>query len=139
MREKELRRLLTLFRSIGKSVTPLVMVGLVAFGNPLLANAEANRDTPVVPKAPEPAATPSPSVEFRTLPPGSRLPSAADCAANVSRSGWEPRPQNAAANQTKGSSGAKIDGADASFNARYASRIDGDFVGTTDEIIQWGA
>ena len=139
MREKELRCLLALLRSVGKAFAPIAIVGLAVFGNPLTANAEANRDTPTIRRAPEPAAPPSMSGEFQTLPPGSRLPSAADCAASVRRSGWEPRPQNAAANRTMGSSGAKIDGADASFNARYASRVDGDFVGTTDEIIQWGA
>ena len=127
------------FRSIGKVVTTIVIVGLAAFGEPLLVNAEVNRDTPSVPKASEPATKPSLSGQFRTLPPGSRLPSAADCAAAVRRSAWEPRPQNDVANQTKGSSGAQIDGANASFNVRYASRVDGDFVGTTDEIIQWGA
>lgn len=139
LQEEELRRLLKFIRSIGKAVTPILIFGLAALSEPLPANAEANRDTPSVPKAPEPVTTPSLSSGFRTLPPGSRLPSAADCAAAVKRSAWEPRPQNAAANQTKGRSGAKIDGADASFNARYASRVDGDFVGTTDEIIQWGA
>lgn len=139
MLERELRRQLMFIRSICKAVTPFVIACLAGIVEPLPANAEFNRDTPSVPKAPEPAATPSLSGEFRTLPPGSRLPSAANCAAAVRRSSWEPRPQNAVANRTKGSSGATIDGADAPFNARYASRIDGDFVGTTDEIIQWGA
>lgn len=141
MLQRELRRISMYFQAISKALTPIMIFCLAALGEPLPANAEVNRDTPSVPKtkAPEPAVVPSLSGEFRTLPPGSRLPSAADCAAAVRRSSWEPRPQNAAANQTKGSSGAKIDGANGPFNARYASRIDGDFVGTTDEIIQWGA
>src|SRR5215212_7406367 len=76
---------------------------------------------------------------FGTLPPGAELPSGDDCAARVRYSGWEPRPENAAANQTTGFSGVTIDGAGGAFNARYAGRIDGAFTGTTDEIIQWAA
>lgn len=76
---------------------------------------------------------------FKTLAPGSTLPSGADCAVRVRRSAWEPRPANYTANHTRGSSGAAIDGANSTFNSRYASRIDGNFVGTTDEILQWGA
>jgi hypothetical protein len=101
------------------------------------SHAESNRD---VTSPSEPSTPVKISVrEFQTLPPGSRLPLARDCAARVRRSDWEPRPQNATANHTMGRSGAKIDGADAAFNASYASRIDGSFTGTTDEIIQWGA
>ena len=74
-----------------------------------------------------------------TLPPGSELPSGEECAGLVRRSDWEPRPQNAQANQTRGVTGVRINGASSAFNARMASRIDGDFTGTTDEIIQWGA
>jgi hypothetical protein len=78
--------------------------------------------------------------QFPTLPPGSDLPSAAECAELVRRSNWEPRPLNAQANQTRGVSGvARINGASSAYNERMASRIDGDFTGTTDEIIQWGA
>jgi hypothetical protein len=32
-----------------------------------------------------------------------------------------------------------IDGASASFNAKFGYRVDGNFTGATDEIIQWGA
>ncbi|HEY7688801.1 MAG TPA: hypothetical protein VH835_08915 [Dongiaceae bacterium] len=103
------------------------------------AYAEADRVLPTPFKSAEPVQEMPVSGEFATLPPGSRLPSSEDCAARVQRSPWEPRPQNAAANRTTGSTGPKIDGADDYFNARYASRIDGDFAGTTDEIIQWGA
>ncbi len=76
---------------------------------------------------------------FATLPPGTALPSGAECAGRVRRSSWEPRPENAQANQTRGQPGARIDGASDEFNARFAGRIDGDFTGTTDEILQWGA
>jgi hypothetical protein len=76
---------------------------------------------------------------FSTLSPGSELPSGAECAGLVRRSDWEPRPENTQANQTRGRSGVRINGASESFNSRFAGRIDGDFTGTTDEIIQWGA
>ncbi len=76
---------------------------------------------------------------FSTLPPGSPLPSGAECAGRVRRSEWEPRPENTQANRTRGVRGVRIDGASDAYNARLAGRIDGDFTGTTDEIIQWGA
>jgi hypothetical protein len=98
--------------------------------------AEADKAIPSETKA-KPAA--SASQPFLTLPPGAKLPSDSVCAAKVRRTGWEPRPQNAAANQTRGRPGAAIDGADPSFNKRYGTRVEGNFVGTTDEIIQWAA
>ena len=76
---------------------------------------------------------------FPTLPPGTTLPSGAECAGRVRRSSWEPRPENTQANQTRGKPGVRIEGASDEFNASFAGRIDGDFTGTTDEIIQWGA
>jgi hypothetical protein len=67
------------------------------------------------------------SGRFGTLPPGSSLPTGAACATRVT-----PRPEvragNASFNRTRGSGP----------NGRYP-RVDGDFVGTTDEIIQWAA
>lgn len=76
---------------------------------------------------------------FPTLPPGTTLPSGAECAGRVRRSSWEPRPGNTQANQTRGKPGVRIEGASDEFNASFAGRVDGDFTGTTDEIIQWGA
>jgi hypothetical protein len=67
------------------------------------------------------------SGRFETLPPGSALPSGRDCAARV-RSTPENRPGNAAANSTPGSGP----------NGRFP-RVDGNFTGTTDEILQWVA
>lgn len=83
--------------------------------------------------------TPACGEDSKTLPPGSTLPSGEECAGRVVRSEWEPRPQNAQANQTRGVGGVRINGAGEQFNTRFAGRIDGDFTGTTDEIIQWGA
>ena len=88
----------------------------------------------------QPAATPYPFTgRFETLPPGAPLPSGQLCAERVRRSGWEARPENAKANRTRGAAISRIDGASTAGNARLAPRIDGDFTGTTDEILQWGA
>lgn len=79
------------------------------------------------------------SVTFETLPPGSALPSGDDCAARVGRGGWEPRPENATANETIEPARVPIDGGDERAQQLLAPRIDGNFTGTTDEIIQWSA
>ncbi len=65
-----------------------------------------------------------------TLPPGSPLPSDADCAARV-RPAPEIRLANATYNQTRG-------GVDSSATGLFR-RVTGNFTGTTDEIIQWAA
>jgi hypothetical protein len=64
---------------------------------------------------------------FNTLPVGASLPSGSDCAARV-RPMTENRPQNVTYNATRGSS-----------PHNETPRVDGNFVGTTDEIIQWAA
>jgi hypothetical protein len=90
--------------------------------------------------APTPTPTAKPIRRFTTLAPRAALPSSAECAALVRRSPWEPRPENTQANNTKGIQlTTRIDGANAEGNQRFLPRINGDFTGTTDEIIQWGA
>jgi autotransporter family porin len=81
-----------------------------------------------------PTTTPPGSGRFATLPPGSALPSGAQCAARV-RPAVEIRPENAAANALRGSR------ANANTRSDWSgfNRVDGDFAGTTDEIIQWAA
>ncbi|WP_225769675.1 hypothetical protein [Inquilinus sp. Marseille-Q2685] len=74
---------------------------------------------------------------FSTLNPGAALPE--DCEQRVRRSSWEPRPLNYEANQTRGRGGVAIDGASADFNRKFRGRVDGNFTGTTDEIIRWVA
>jgi autotransporter family porin len=75
-----------------------------------------------------------PSGNFKTLPVGASLPSGAECAARVT-SRPEIRPENATANNRRGSrANANTSNAWSGF-----SRVDGDFAGTTDEIIQWAA
>ena len=68
-----------------------------------------------------------PEGRFRTLPPGARLPSEAECAVQV-RSAREIRPGNRKANNTRGTSAADD----------YRN-VTGFFTGTTDEIIQWAS
>lgn len=89
------------------------------------------------------ASTPPPTGYFSTLPPGSTLPGSAACAAAV-----KPRPENkglnATYNGTKGNQGLAADfftpgSGDPRANTEIASRVDGDFTGTTDEILQWAA
>ena len=81
-----------------------------------------------------PTPTPTPSGGFTTLPIGAALPSSAQCAERV-RPAVEIRPENRAANQNRGSR------ANANNRSDWSGfdRVDGDFVGTTDEIIQWAA
>jgi hypothetical protein len=85
-----------------------------------------------VPAAPAPV--PAPSGRFVTLPVGAVLPSGAECAARV-RPAVEVRPENGVSNANRGSrANANTDPSWSGFN-----RVDGDFAGTTDEIIQWAA
>jgi autotransporter family porin len=82
--------------------------------------------------------TPS-SGRFSTLAPGSALPSESDCAAHVRRSSFEPRPDNTTANNDNVfMQGGRLSGSYLNQYG-YESRVTGNFTGTTDEIIQWGA
>jgi Bacterial Ig domain len=78
---------------------------------------------------------------FLTLPPGSPLPSGATCAAEVRRTGFEPRPGNYTANHTVPSDLSVMHSSSLTGGAPSSSftRVDGNFTGTTDEILQWGA
>ena len=69
-----------------------------------------------------------------TLGVGAVLPSGAQCATRV-RDAGEIRPENNAANSNRGSRANANTWSDWS----QFSRVDGDFSGTTDEIIQWAA
>jgi len=81
---------------------------------------------------------------FSTLSPHSQLPSGAECAAAVSSDSWEPRPDNYVANHT-----VPTPEEVARFHAHpikgtFAplsdfARIDGQFTGTTDQILRWSA
>ncbi len=105
-------------------------------------NTEEPSDQPMNAPTSEPAGTENssqPGERFGTLPPGSTLPTGEECTDRVRRSPWEPRAENYEANHTTGKTGVQIDGGNNEANTRFAPRIDGNFTGTTDEIIQWGA
>jgi hypothetical protein len=84
----------------------------------------------------------SSAVYFNTLPPGAALPSGAQCASLVRKSpSPENRPGNERFNATVGSpvgSGIFPQGDKPQVRA-LASRIDGDFTGTTEDILRWAA
>lgn len=81
-------------------------------------------------------------IHFRTLPPGAVLPTGAECARWVRESpGREIRPGNYRANHTIGHHvGAHFFAGDTpAASQRLAPRINGDFAGTTEEILRWTA
>ncbi|HXV91901.1 MAG TPA: hypothetical protein VD813_01280 [Pseudonocardia sp.] len=78
-----------------------------------------------------------------TVRAGGPLPSDAECADSVERTGRELRPENTEANNTV-PRGVRVPawtdpGYAPELNEVVIPRIDGQFTGTTDEIIQWGA
>jgi autotransporter family porin len=86
----------------------------------------------------------TPTTYFSTLPPGSTLPSGAACAAAVPRNpNFEPRPGNYTANNTVPSSAdlalMRSTANNGGVPAGTYNLVDGNFTGTTDEILQWGA
>ena len=110
--------------------------------------------TPGGPSSPTPTPTmtqgtpTSPSVgnPGATLPPGSALPGESACAANITTSSFEPRPDNYAANHRVPTAAqianlqpwnVSIGMDDKSDSLRR--QITGNFTGTTDEILQWVA
>ena len=81
---------------------------------------------------------------FGTLAPGSDLPDGTTCAAWVRSGDVRPEqvPENAEHNQTTGASviGATYLSQGGSVEENdFEQRLDGDFVGTTDQILEWGA
>jgi hypothetical protein len=80
--------------------------------------------------------------QFGTLPPGAKLPSGAQCARWVRASpSPENRPENKTFNQTIGQrvGPGLFPAGDSPQVAKLASRINGDFTGTTEEILRWAA
>lgn len=94
-------------------------------------------------QTPRASAPPISTASTPTLPPGSKLPTDAECASRVERNSWEPRPDNAIANHTMPDQPLRLppwpDYFAADVNTSIVPRIDGAFTGTTDEIIRWGA
>jgi hypothetical protein len=106
---------------------------------PSVSSHPRSSPVPVLKKSPGSVAP----VHFRTLPPSAKLPSSAQCARWVRA---RPRKENKGANkrfnQTTGQHlGASFFPASDSPLAgkRLAARINGDFTGTTSEILRWAA
>jgi autotransporter family porin len=78
---------------------------------------------------------------YTTLPPGSALPTDQQCADAIARETWEPRPDNRAANLSNAwANGFRLRGSYlASIATGYEQRVTGNFTGTTDQILRWGA
>ncbi len=94
------------------------------------------------PQAPGAIPSAGDPVYFRTLPPGARLPSGAQCARLVRASpSPENRPANKRFNATTGHSvGARLfAGGDSPQVKTLAPLINGDFTGTTEDILRWTA
>jgi hypothetical protein len=81
-----------------------------------------------------------------SFPPGATLLSEAQCVAHVKHSSFEPRPQNAQANQSVPTAqqisalapwGANM--GQSPLSDKLRKQISGNFTGTTDEILQWAA
>jgi hypothetical protein len=98
------------------------------------------------PSQPSPAATTPTGINYTTLPPGSALPGDSTCASNVTRSAFEPRPDNYAANHQVPTAAQianlhpwnPLIGMDDKSDS-LRQRVTGNFTGTTDEILQWVA
>ena len=85
---------------------------------------------------------PAPRVSADVLVPGTALPTGAECAAAVDATP-EVRPENAEPNARTGG-GVRVPpwtphGYAPEFNREIITRIDGDYVGSTGQILQWGA
>lgn len=84
-----------------------------------------------------------PAKEAKTLRPGATLPSSEQCAKRT-KAGKETRPMNVVANTSTPPRDYRVPawtphGYAPEFNAVIVARIDGQFTGTTDQIIAWGA
>jgi autotransporter family porin len=118
----------------------LAIAGAVLIGRQLLA-AGRGPGSPATPTAN--AAGSAAPAHFSTLPPGSALPSGAQCAAWVrARPLAENKGANRTFNQTTGQSlGAGFFPADDDprANSQLGVRVDGEFTGSTQEILRWVA
>jgi Bacterial Ig domain len=98
--------------------------------------------TPTLTPTPTPTATPTPVAHFSTQAPHAQLPTGAQCEQMVAPSSFEPRPENATADQTVPTTGelqsfyAQPTFAEAIPSSDFAT-VDGNFTGTTDMILRW--
>lgn len=120
----------------------LVMFAVLAAGCTAdVAEPEATDGTSEVGGQELAATSPEPTFYFETLPPGSTLPDGETCAERVLVDpSIEVRPENDGPNSTTVDVTIEsIDGADEVWNEAFAKRIVGDFTGTTEQLLRWGA
>jgi hypothetical protein len=136
------------------------MCGLLATGAVLAASVGLVSSSPRVSSAlasstARAAKPPANGYVSRTVAPGSwngaelaALPSDHECAQQVHRSSWEPRPSNTKSNHTLVSHSSlsaelaarpRAAAHDARWDPYLLPRVSGQFTGTTDEILQWAA
>ncbi|KAA1397728.1 hypothetical protein [Aeromicrobium ginsengisoli] len=141
--------------SAGKGRLWAVLVGLLLLAALIALLAVSIRDATVASDRRDPpyaTLAPDPDGYFKTKPAGAwkSLPSDAECAREVHRSPWEPRPSNAKPNRTEPDRAAVREsltsrprGNGETYAARYntwlLARVSGQHTGTTDENIQWAA
>jgi hypothetical protein len=104
--------------------------------------AAAASGAPASPSRPPPPSGAAAPARFATIPAGRPLPSGTQCGVWVrARPYPENKRANARANQTTGHplGGALFTGDDPRANTTIASRVDGQFTGTTREILRWAA
>ena len=84
--------------------------------------------------------------QLRMSPPGATLPSEMECAARIPVSSWEPRPNNRTANHTTPTPQqiASLQLWDRAIGMDQQSDVlrrwvTGNYIGTTDQILQWAA
>lgn len=122
---------------IGSLLVLLLLIGVIAIvvGNRNLRSDLLGKANLATPAPPPPY--------FGTLAKGAELPSEESCKAQVRKSQWEPRPENNDENFQTPKEGTYNPRFWTFLNSRlaenYRSRITGNFTGTTDEILQWGA
>ncbi len=109
-----------------------------AVGEAATASPIAEASTMGTPAASPPrtgtAAAPS---RFTTLKPGAQLPSGSQCAAWVRA---KPKKENKGVNRTYNNTGGQsIDASTFGSGSGLAKRVDGQFTGTTEEILRWAA
>ncbi len=110
--------------------------------------ADDGRESDAIPPDSTSASPPPPGGFFSLQPVGSwsTLPSGEECKRRIRYSTWEPRPENAKQNQTVPDHSAidfesrpRRGGHDARWDSWLLPRVDGNFMGRTDEIFQWAA
>jgi len=123
------------------TTTPGSATGAAGTGATSAAASATVAPTPSKTATPKPPSVAAPA-RFTTLRPGAKLPSGAQCAAWVrTRSYPESKGANRNANQKTGHhlNANFFSGDDPKANSVIAPRVDGQFTGTTRQILRWAA